>query len=396
MKSRIWAVLLIFVLVFLISVPAVAEEGGDGGGYADVQPSGDDAPPDEPSGPVEPDPGGEDPTPEPGWEDPTPEPGGEDPTPEPGGEDPTPEPGGEDPTPDPGWEDPTPEPGDEPPVIGPSGDDPDSDWTPPPDTSSDDNNYVDNNTGGSASSSAPSTPSATRAPNSGTGGTTIRQPATLNRDATPSPGPSGSPDPDSSGPRYMTFARVNQKNNSMSVVLFYGGASFIGVGSVGLVVLVVFIVRGRRRVDERDGIFEEIQQAESRRPASQPRMQAPAPQRNPQSYDQGYQERTPAVHRPDPEELSMPINGNMYTEEFDPPPVPREAQAPPQAVMYTEEFPIPDLPPAPRQAPPARPQPVQRPRPVQPPPPPPQSEAQYDTTELLREILYNEGEDRRG
>ena len=200
----------------------------------------------------------------------------------------------------------------------------------------------------------------------------------------------------------MTFAKVSQKNNSMSIVLFYGGASFIGVGVLGLLTLIIFVIRGRRSVDERDGIFEEIQQAESRhRPPAPPPRPAPA-----QDLAQGYQERPPMVHRPDPEALSVPVNGNMYTEEFDPPipagqgmyteefvsPAPRGSQAPPQASMYTEEFVIPeDLPPVPQQV---QPQPAQRPRPAPAPPPPARDSAQYDTVELLREILYTDDTDK--
>ena len=112
------------------------------------------------------------------------------------------------------------------------------------------------------------------------------------------------------------------------------------------------------------------------------------------------------VHRPDPEALSVPVNGNMYTEEFDPPipagqgmyteefvsPAPRGSQAPPQASMYTEEFVIPeDLPPVPQQV---QPQPAQRPRPAPAPPPPARDSAQYDTVELLREILYTDDTDK--
>ena len=388
----------------MLALPAAAEEGGDEV-YSDIAPSGDEEPPAEEPPEEEP------PSSEPGGEEPGP--GGEDPTPEPGGEDPTPEPGDGEPTPEPGGEDSTPEPGDGPNSSEPGEwEEPDEPWTPPEET------------GGTSSSQASSAPA--RVPG-GTGGT-IRQPSFSPSSATPTPAPSATPVPGSTEPNYRTFARLTQKNNSMSVVLFYGGASFVGVGSLGLITLAVFIFRGRRNTDERDGIFEEIHEAENRRPAARrpqpPRPREPQPPEPVYEYEPGYEERPPVLHRPEPEALSVPVNGSMYTEEFELPQPAR--QAPPQASMYTEEFVLPEemaQPPRPEPAPaptrpaprPVRPQPLepmsqepmahepppqalqqpQPPRPAAPQPasPPASDPHQYDTVELLREILHG-GEDQ--
>lgn len=52
----------------------------------------------------------------------------------------------------------------------------------------------------------------------------------------------------------------------MSMTFFYGGAGLILLGVVGLIVLLVLYIKNRRKkaILERDGIFEEIEQAESR------------------------------------------------------------------------------------------------------------------------------------
>ena len=368
MKAKpIFSVLLAVLLALFLTVPAMAGDEGDGG-YSDVVPSGDDEPSadDPPSSDLEP--------------------GGEDPTPEPGGEEPTPEPG-DDPS--------SSEPGDV--------SEPDEPWTPPEET-------------GGTSSSGGSSSSPARVPG-GTGGT-IRQPSFSPGSATPAPAPSATPVPGSAEPNYRTFARLTQKNNSMSVVLFYGGASFVGVGSVGLITLLVFIIRGRRSVDERDGIFEEIHQAENRRPAPRrpqpPRPAEPQPPEPAYEYEPGYEERPPVLHRPEPEALSVPVNGSMYTEEFELPQAPRQAPPPP-ALLYTEEFELPEEmaqpprreaaprqpAPAPRQVrpqlreppPPELPPPVPpRPAPASPAPPPAGDPHEYDTVELLREILHGGGD----
>lgn len=429
MKFKRWmAVILSVLLVWIFAAAAFAEEGGfqepppqEGGDV--VGPSGDD--------PVDPGPGDNNSDPS---SDPEPSgPDGNDPdSSDPGGDDPnSSDPGGDDPeSSDPGGDDPeSSDPGDgEGPIgpIEPSGDDP---VTPSPEPY---NPGITGGgtTGGTASSSAPPrTPS----------GQGIRQPSlSPGVRATPKPASSGQPEePEDLEPNYITFARLSQKNNSMSIVLFYSGASCVAVGLLGLLTLAVFIVRGRR-LDQREGIFEEIEQAETRRsPAAATRRRTarktpppPQPQYEPdpdpasyQPYNPGYQDARQPLHHPEPEELAMPVNGSLYTEEFEIPaqayqqdhlqqeylqqeylpqgrrqpggpapapsaslyteefelPVQRPAP-PPQASMYTEEFSIPEPGRRPAANPPSR-------RPGQ------SSGAGYDTNELLRELL--DGEENR-
>jgi hypothetical protein len=238
------------------------------------------------------------------------------------------------------------------------------------------------------------------------------------------------------GPQYVTFARVTQKSNAMSRTLFYSGAACVGTGVLGLIVLVVFIVRGRN-VDDREEIFAEIEQAAVRQPLRprQPQQQARTYEDDPYAQydrqDYGYDRPEPQLYRPEPEDLAVPVNGSVYTEEFDVPPqqmdyqepmVPSEAsmyteefepprQTPPdrgpimptQASVYTEEFSLPEemsQPPVAQQYAPqtqAVPPPVRRrpqaPAPNPAPQPRPASKVppdQMDTTELLREILYGD------
>lgn len=318
---------------------------------------------------------------------------------------------------------------------------------------------VDNNTGGGDNSDNQG--SATR-PGINMGGS-IRQPSTSSRRPASSSSQSGSSQGDSGaqapaddGPQYVTFARVTQKSNAMSRTLFYSGAACVGTGVLGLIVLVVFVIRGRGG-DEREEIFAEIEQAAVRQPVRPRQQQRQVPrevyeddpyaqydqqqeydgydgggyedQGYRQAYARGYDNPPPSLHRPEPEELAVPVNGSVYTEEFELPPQQGEyqeeyrqavpvmpasmyteefeppRQAPPsqgpimptQASMYTEEFSLPGemeqirhVQPVQRR--PARkapaPRPEARPRPASQVPP-----EQMDTSELLREILY--GEDKK-
>lgn len=430
-KTRVILALFMAVLVLGGMFMAMAD---DAPGSMDVNP-GSDEPTDEPDPTDDPI---DEPTPEP---DPTTEP---EPTTEPTDE-PTTEPTDE-PTADP-TEEPTPEPTEEP--------------TPEP--------PIDNDTGGDSNSGSVDTTqgSATR-PSVNLGGS-IRQPSgSTRRPAVGSSSPgsqSASGAPVEEGPQYVTFARVTQKSNAMSRTLFYSGAACVGTGVLGLIVLVVFMVRGRGG-DDREEIFAEIEQAAVRQP-QRPRQPQPEPayeddpyaQYDPdyngyeqesyepqrsyrQDYGGGYDRPEPPLHRPEPEDLAVPVNGSLYTEEFELPPQQTYQQAdyqqqgyqrpaaPPKASLYTEEFEPPSqVPPsrgpimptrasvyteefslpeemsAPRhyadqsyaeqsyteqpyagQAPVQRPAP--QPRPAQKAPP-----EQMDTTELLREILY--GEDQK-
>lgn len=436
---RVCGLLLAAALLCAFALPAWAAEGDmdtqvePGGGEND--PGGE--------GPVDPDPG-VDPTP--GVDDPTPPPA-DDPTPPPT-DDPTPPPT-DDPTPPPS-DDPDATPGPDDPTPPPDG----GEETPTPEPTEEPPVYVDpgtnnnNNAGGTANSGS----SGPRNP-----GGTIAQPSFSPR-STPPPIQSSSSqeeDPADKEPRWITFARVTQRTNSMSRVLFYSGASCIGAGALGLLVLMVFIIRNRHIDARNDRIFEEIAQAETRQqpsPAGRSRQQEDTGEVEygyegyDSSYDgygpegggpggqdaweqdagderacfrqspQGYDVPPPRVDRPEPESLTVPVNGSLYTEEFE---IPRQAryvppqepvqpappvqpvrppQAPPMASMYTEEFSLPDemaQPAPPRPRPVQAPQSVQPSRPAQPPrPAQPSQPAVYDTTELLREILHSEDGNR--
>ncbi len=230
--------------------------------------------------------------------------------------------------------------------------------------------------------------------------------------------PSGSsPDPSSLEPNYITFARLDQKANSMSMTLFYGGAGCVLFGVLGLVFLLALFVHNRRRryADDRDGIFEEIAQAENRSPyapqalgdlqpqrpqsaqrpaqtaqrSAQPARQAqrPMPPAQPPYYDPAPPQDnlyTEEFDLPQQEPIyyndySAPVQDSLYTEEFDPP---EPSYAPPaQDSLYTEEFHLPQPP-----SPPRRPLAHVAP-PKEPPKPQPQQRNPYDTEEILRELL---------
>lgn len=407
---------------------------------------------------------------EPGWTDPgttDPDPGtdpGTDPGYDPGGEDPTEPPAWEDPTEEPGWEDPTEEPT--------PWDEPTEEPTP----------WVDPDGNGGDTNGTSSAPP--RVVNGSGGG--IRQPNVSSGITSKVISGGGSRVGADNGssiqePRYITFARVTQKSNSMSRVLFYSGSACIGGGVLGLIVLAVFIARGRR--SDREEIFNEIEQAAMRQPvrdrAQVPEQMAAYGVASRQLYDQmaedgydgyeeddpyaeydedydagydeeyggydgydgyepGYEARTPSLYSPDPEDLVVPMNGSLYTEEFEIPQVrqpmrpaaPQPPRQPPaQVSMYTEEFYLPDemaqrpapvrqperpvqavLPPRqqvqqvrqrPVQAVRPQIQQVQQPRPQAPaartapvqPAPRPSSQVpadQMNTVELLREILQDD------
>lgn len=203
---------------------------------------------------------------------------------------------------------------------------------------------------------------------------------------------------DSLEPNYFTFARLNQKANSMSITLFYGGAASALFGVIGLIMLLALFLHNRR-LDERDGIFEEIAVAEQRQPEAypphQPHAPAPpvppdpyyddAPQQEPVYYD-GYEAaplqdslyteefEIPAKQPPEPYSgYEAPAQDSLYTEEFDLPQ--GNYTAPVQDSLYTEEFQLPQKP--------------QQPAPQKPPAhsAPPADHNPYDTDEILRELL---------
>ena len=115
-----------------------------------------------------------------------------------------------------------------------------------------------------------------------------------------------------SGPNYVTFAQLNLRGNSMAVTLFYSGVGCIALGVIGLVTILVFYIRGRRRYSEADGILEEIHEAEVRQ---RPEQQMPLPPaQEPQPAPLPVAPQRPA--RQVPPGAIMPEEVSLYTEEF--------------------------------------------------------------------------------
>ncbi len=115
-------------------------------------------------------------------------------------------------------------------------------------------------------------------------------------------GGSASAQPEESGPNYVTFARLNVKGNSMASTLFLGGMAFVVAGVAGLVAILIFYLRGRRRYSSAEGILQEIHEAEVRQ---QP-FQGGADYAEPSA---------PAARKASPGAL-MPEEASLYTEEF--------------------------------------------------------------------------------
>lgn len=223
------------------------------------------------------------------------------------------------------------------------------------------------------------TPQSTRAPTQIQKPNLERPKAVLNTQSSSSP--SSSSESQDSGPNYVTFATLNQRNNSLSITLFYGGVGCVSVGVLGLLALLIFTIRGRR-VDDRDGIFEEIQEAESRQPAAHTMPRQP-------------EEAYPAQAKHVSAKIELPPSPKRA--------VPKDAIVPEEASLYTEEFTISDIP-VPRETsrfsadPEVEEEPefdgepeyyeepeVEEFAPEE--PPAPKAKPRYDTEEILREAL---------
>lgn len=246
---------------------------------------------------------------------------------------------------------------------------PEPTWAPDPDPT-EAPNYNQGNT-------ATATPRPTRSPSSSSSTGIQRPTATLK--------PNTGADSSSSEQKesnYVTFATVNIKQNSFAANLFFGGVVCIILGAVGLVVLIVLFIKNRRsRKNDRDGIFEEIEQAETRSMAAQDGQPTAArPAARPQQHS-GQMNRQPARQQPSMDEQVPRHTG--YSE--------RDAIKPADASMYTEELDIP----APRSAAPQPPAaPVKNPPPARPSSPSPSpaqtDDKQFNTEEILREALYQD------
>lgn len=218
---------------------------------------------------------------------------------------------------------------------------------------------------------------------------------------------SSSAEEESSGPNYVTFARLNVKGNSMAATLFYSGIGCIAAGVLGLAAILVFYIRGRRRYSNADGILEEIHEAEARqRPGQHPPAQE---LRQPAAPPQPVRPAPPAG-------AIMPEEASVYTEEFSLPPSEKMSGEPvyapqddyeegyqeyrddyPQDVYYEDEYygdedvaPT-DLeqPYASHQQAPAPQPPVSQPSQDQ------EATQQFNTEEILREALRYYDEDEK-
>lgn len=268
---------------------------------------------------------------------------------------------------DPGFESSTPE---DPtsslpePTIAPDPSEQEPTWEPDPTEAP---NYNEGNT-------ATATPRPTRSPSSSSKSTGITRPtATLKPD-----GGADSSQSEQKESNYVTFATMNVRQNSFATSLFYGGVACIFLGAVGLVVLIVLFIKNRRsrKNEERDGIFEEIEQAEMRGRAEQNQ----ATQARPSQPQHSTQMNRPPVRRSDtptqpPQQINRggraaikPADISMYTEELDIP-TPKETAPRPSAPLTADRS-------APPKAPPANPANA--------------SDRPFNTEEILREALYQD------
>lgn len=185
---------------------------------------------------------------------------------------------------------------------------------------------------------------------------------------TPNPG-GATQSPETQEPDYRTFAQLDQRANSMSITLFYGGFACVVLGAVGLLTLLILFLRGRARRDRRDQLMAEIELAESRTQELSPqnsRPQAPVPPAA----------QPPRVPGPD---AVVPQQASLYTEEFTLPPQ-EDTPKPPvrQSAPVRRPAPQEELPPAQESA--------EAPLPQEPAAPVSRSK-EYDTEEILREAL---------
>ena len=147
----------------------------------------------------------------------------------------------------------------------------------------------------------------------------------------------------SSESNYITFATVGTKGNDLATKIFYTGVACIALGVLGLIILIILYFKNRRySKNHREGIFEEIEEAEFRNRA-----------------EYFPQDRFSPVSNFS-EEIEVPANNDPIS---------------PVAVsVYTEELPYEDSTSDMDMQPEAAPTPI-----------PPAD--MYDTAELLREIL---------
>ena len=241
------------------------------------------------------------------------------------------------------------------------------------------------------------TPSVTRPPIGSGESIATPRPASTPRPALERPKPSlnegsSSETEEDLQPNYVTFAHLNVRGNSLATTLFFAGVGCIALGVAGLVLILVLYFHGRRRLREggfRDGILEEIEEAESRQ---QPPVPAPAP---------------PTPPRP---QGDLPQQASLYTEEL---PYPgdayggQEAYYPPEG-YDSEEYPEEDYGPYEEDYPEGESYPeggleedcLEEDYPEEEPyeeepQPAPEATRQFSTEEILREALRYDEEDEK-
>ncbi len=212
----------------------------------------------------------------------------------------------------------------------------------PPLSSSETENPTPNPTPNTADTTA--TPNPTESPDSS-------PPPSAGASTSPSPSPSASPVaggisaspspagntpvPTPPGSNYQVIARLNAKGNEFSLILFYGGAAAILLGLVGTIILIVLYVKNRKKRGtlQRDGIFEEIEAAETRSALPtqfdmfddydeydddyDPYEQYDTHPDEGTRYSDDYYDAPPTPASPQPTGPVMPMEISMYTEEFD-------------------------------------------------------------------------------
>ncbi len=160
--------------------------------------------------------------------------------------------------------------------------------------------------------------------------------------------PSSSPLATPPGSDYRVIATMDSRGNEFSIILFYGGAAAIFLGLIGIIVLIVLYVKNRKKRGtlERDGIFEEIEDAETRSAPPQydvfddeydddydPYEQYDIQNQGGTRYNDDY--AAPAAPQPGP---VMPMDISMYTDEFDRSELYTQPEAPEQPDSYDGDY----------------------------------------------------------
>lgn len=156
----------------------------------------------------------------------------------------------------------------------------------------------------------------------------------VNWDTSAEPGIAETTDPDATD--YAVIAKTGGTQNEIGSTIMFAGIGFIAAGGIGLLCLIVWQVVSRRRdsaEEEREGVFEEIQQAEAlsrrRRSAEE---QAHAYDRRVAEYEEKIDEYTP--RRTAPKTPAAP------PKRYDPYSITGEIPLVPTRAAHTAERPI--------------------------------------------------------